>query len=196
MVSDVQKYCESCQTCKWSKLLNQKPHGLLNPLSIPSKPWEAIGINFVGPLPLLKNRDSEFDLITVVIDLLTAMVHLVPSHITYTAREVAKLVFAEVYKYHRLLKSIVSDQDVLFTSTFWTHLQKLIGVDQQMSSAFHPQSDGSTERGNQTVGQMLRSCIRSNQHNWVARLPSIEFAINSARSKSMGYSPFFLNTGR
>ena len=67
MVSDVQKYCESCQTCKWSKLLNQKPHGLLNPLSIPLKPWESIRIDFVGPLPLLKNTDSEFDSITVVI---------------------------------------------------------------------------------------------------------------------------------
>ena len=124
------------------------------------------------------------------------MVHLVLSCITYTAREVAELVFVEVYKYHGLPKSIVSNQDVLFTSTFWTHLQKLIGVDQRMSSAFHPQSDGSTERANRIVRQMLCSCIGSNQHNWVARLPSIEFTINSARSESTGYSPFFLNTGR
>ena len=148
IVSDVQKYCKPCQTCKQSKPPNQKPHGLLNPLSIPSKPWEEIGINFIGPLPLLKNKDDEFDLITVVIDLLMAMVHLVPNCITYTAREVAELVFVEVHKYHGLPKSIVSNRDVLFTSIFWTHLQKLIGVDQRMSSAFHPQSDGSTERVN------------------------------------------------
>ena len=130
MVSDVQKYCESCQTYKQSKLPNQKPHGLLNPLSILLKPWESIGINFIEPMPLLKNRNGEFDSITVVIDLLMSMVHLVLSHITYTTQEVAELVFAEVYKYHGLPKSIVSDWNVLFTSTFWTHLQKLISVDQ------------------------------------------------------------------
>ena len=108
----------------------------LNPLSILSKPWELIGINFIGPLPLLKNRDGEFDSITVVIDLLTVMVHLFPNQITYTAPEIVELVFVKVYKYHRLPKSIVSDQDALFTSTFWTHLQKLLGIDQRMSSAF------------------------------------------------------------
>ena len=78
-VSDVQKYCESCQMCKQSKPLNQKPYGLLNPLSIPSKPWKLIRINFIGLLPLSKNRDGEFDSITVVIDLLTVIVHLIPS---------------------------------------------------------------------------------------------------------------------
>jgi hypothetical protein len=145
MVKDVRKYCDSCQTCKWSKPTNQKPYGLLNPLSTPFKPWELIGIDFVGPLPLLKNRNGEFDSITVVIDLLTAMVHLVPSRITYNARKNAELVFAEVYKLHGLPKSIVSDRDVLFTSAFWTHLNRLIGMNQSMLSAYHPQSDGATE---------------------------------------------------
>ena len=83
MVKDTQCFCDSCQTCKQSKPPNQKPFGLLNPLSVPSRPWESIGVDFVGPLPVSKNRDGEFDSITVVIDLLTAMVHLVPSRITY-----------------------------------------------------------------------------------------------------------------
>ena len=163
MVEDVRKYCDSCQTCKQSKPTNQKPYGLLNPLSIPSKPWESIGIDFVGPLPLLKNQDGESNSITIIIDLLTVMVHLVPSRITYNARETTKLVFAEVYKLHGLPKLIISDQDMLFTSAFWTHLNKMIGMNQRMSSTYHPQSDGATECANRTIRQMLRSCISSTQ---------------------------------
>lgn len=117
MVQDVNKYCDSCMTCKRSKPSNQKPYGLLNPLSVPAQPWDAIGIDFIGPLPESKNHDASFDLITVVIDLLTAMVHLIPSRTNYTACQVAELVFAEVYKLHGMPKSIVSDRDPLFTST-------------------------------------------------------------------------------
>ena len=85
MVADIQSYCDSCITCKKSKPLNQKPYGLLNPLPVPGTPWEAIRIDFVGPLPESKNRDGIFNSITVVICLLMAMVHLVPSHIDYNA---------------------------------------------------------------------------------------------------------------
>ena len=196
LLPDVQKYCDTCMTCKRSKPTNQKPYGLLNPLPVPSSPWEAIGIDFVGPLPESKNRDGAFNAITTIIDLLTGMVHLVPSRTDYKAREVAELVFAEVYKHHGLPKAIISDRDVLFTSTFWTHLHKLIGMELRMSSAYHPESDGSTERANRTVSQMLRQCVGPNQRDWVSKLPAIEFAINMARSESTGYAPFFLNTGR
>jgi hypothetical protein len=124
------------------------------------------------------------------------MVHLVPSRITYNAREIAELVFAEVYKLHGLSKSIVSNRDMLFTSAFWTHLNRLIGMNQSMSSAYHPQLDGATERANRTIGQMLHSCISSTQQDWVSKLPAIEFAINVSRSETTGYAPFFLNSGR
>jgi len=196
MVHDVATFCTSCTTCQRSKPPNQKLYGLLNPLSVPSAPWNAIGVDFVGPLPESKDRDGLYDSITVIIDLLTAMIHLVPSRTTYTAKDIAELMFAEVYKLHGLPRTIVSDQDVLFTSLVWTHLNKLIGVKQCMSSAYHPETDGSTERANRTIGQMLRSCIGPTQKDWVTRLPAIEFAINLARSESTGYSPFFLNTGR
>ncbi|OBZ70684.1 Transposon Ty3-I Gag-Pol polyprotein [Grifola frondosa] len=196
MTKDVQTYCDSCKTCRRSKPPNQKPYGLLNPLPVPGSPWEAIGIDFVGPLPESKDRDSSYDSITTVIDLLTGMVHLIPSRTNYTAKQVAELVFSEVYKHHGMPRAIVSDRDVLFTSLFWAHLHKLIGVELRMSSAYHPESDGSTERANRTLTQMLRQCVGSTQKDWVAKLPTIEFAINIARSDSTGYAPFFLNTGR
>ncbi len=196
MVTDVKAFCETCHTCKTSKPSNQKPYGLLNPLATPSYPWESIGIDFVGPLPESRNRDGQFDSITVVICLLTAMVHLIPSRINYNASQLAELVFENIYKIHGLPQKIISDRDVLFTSTFWSRLHRLIGTKLRLSSAYHPQSDGSTERANRTVTQMLRQCIQSDQRDWVGQLPAIEFAINSARSESTGYAPFFLNFGR
>jgi len=196
MTSDVQAFCNSCMTCQKSKPPTQKPYGLLNPLSVPSKPWEAIGVDFVGPLPESKDRNGRYDSITVIIDLLTAMVHLVPSRTDYTAKNIAELMYHEVYRLDGLPRAIISDQDVLFTSLFWTHLNKLIGIRQKMSSAYHPETDGSTERANRTVGQMLRACIGPTQRDWVTKLPAIEFAINIARSESTGYAPFFLNTRR
>jgi hypothetical protein len=196
MVSDTKAYCETCITCKRSKPNNQKPYGLLNPLTIPSEPWESIGVDFVGPLPLSRNRDGEFDSITVVICLLTAMVEVIPSRTNYKAQDIAELMFESVYKHHGLPKTIISDRDVLFTSTFWGHLNALIGIKLKMSSAYHPQTDGATEHANRTITQMLRQCISPNQKDWVSKLPTIQFAINSARSESTGYAPFFLNNGR
>ena len=155
MSPDVQAFCNSCATCQKSKLPMQKPLGLLNPSTISSKPWDAIGVDFVGPLPESKDRNGKYDSITVTIDLLTAMVHLVPSRTDYTAKDIAELMFNEVYRLHGLPRAIISDRDVLFTSQFWTHLNKLIGIRQKMLSAYHPETDGSTERANRTIGQML-----------------------------------------
>ena len=196
MVTDTQTYCGTCITCKRSKPSNQKPYGLLNLLAIPTEPWESIGVDFVGPLPLSHNRDGEYDSITVVICLLTAMVELIPSHTSYKAKDIAELMFENVYKHHGLPKAIISDRDSLFTSTFWERLNELIGIKLKMSSAYHPETDGATERANRTITQMLRQCVDPKQKDWVSKLPAIQFAINSARSESTGYAPFFLNNGR
>lgn len=127
MISDIKAFCKTCIICKQSKPSNQKPYGLLNPLSIANYPWESIGVDFIGPLPESKNRDGTFDSITMIICLLTAMVHLIPSCINYTARQMAELMFEHIYKLHGIPKNIISDRDVLFTSIFWKHLHKLLG---------------------------------------------------------------------
>jgi hypothetical protein len=180
MHHDVHAFCDSCMICKQSKPSNQKPYGLLNLLPVPTQPWDVIGINFVGPIPMSKNQDGSFDSITVVIDLLTTMVHHLSSHTSYTAKEVAELVFEHIYKHHGVSKAIISDHDLLFTSLFWSHLHKLIGSQLKMLSAYHPETDGATERANRTIVQMLRQCISDKQKDWIAKLPAIEFAINSS----------------
>lgn len=196
LVSNVKSFCESCDTCKRNKPDNQRPFGLLNPLQVSSYPWETIGVDFVGPLPESSNRDGTFDSITVIIDSLTSMVHLVPSRTDYTAKQVAELMFESVYKHHGLPRKIVSDRDVLFTSTFWQHLNSLLGTKLKMSSAYHPETDGLTERANRNLVQMIRELVNEKQSDWVQKLSAIEFAINCSKSDTTGYSPFVLNQGQ
>ena len=124
------------------------------------------------------------------------MVEIIPSQANYKAQDIAELMFKNVYKHHGLPKTIISDRDVLFTSTFWKHLNMLIGVKLNMSSTYHPQTDGATERANRMITQMLRQCINPNQKDWVSKLPTIVFVVNLARSESTSYAPFFLNNGR
>jgi hypothetical protein len=135
MVEDVRSFCDSCTLCAASKVRNHEPYGLLNSLQVPSRPWQTIGIDFVGPLPESKNRLGAFDMITVIIDHFTGMVILVPSKRTYRAKQIAELIFENVYSKHGLPRAIVSDRDSLFTSIFWEQLHKLIGTELRMSSA-------------------------------------------------------------
>jgi transposase InsO family protein len=106
------------------------------------------------------------------------MVHLIPSQQDYNAQQVADLMFEQIYKLHGVPKNIISDRDSLFTSVFWKHLHQLVGTKLRMSSAYHPQSDGATERANKTLTQMLCQCMDARQKDWVYKLLAIEFAIN------------------
>lgn len=196
MNRDVQEFCRTCTICKASKPNNYPPYGLLQTLEVPTRPWEMIGIDFVGPLPESENLNGKFDMLLVIIDHLTSMVHLAPTKQTYRAKDIAEVLFDRVYKHHGMPAHIVSDRDSLFTSTFWKTLHELTGIELRMSSSFHPQTDGATECANRTVTQMLRQCVEPHQRDWVTKLPAIEFAMNSATSSTTGYAPFFLNYGR
>ena len=102
-------------------------------------------------------------MICTVICLLTGIVHIIPSKQMYRAREIAEIVFENIYKLHKLLNYIVSDQDSLFTSTFWKRLHNLISIKLKLSSVYHSQTNGSTKRMNRTITQMLRQCISPKQ---------------------------------
>ena len=148
MVQDITDYCKACPTCATSKAPTEKPRGLLKTMPVPTRPWQYIGIDFVGPLPESTNRNGAYDMICVIIDLLTAMVHLVPTRQNYKATDMAEVIFDTVYKLHGLPERMISDRDSLFTSHFWKKLHALINVQLRLSSAFHPQTDGATERAN------------------------------------------------
>ena len=140
-------FCMSCGACAASKDTNSKPRGLLHNLPIPDRPWQSTGMDFLGSLP----KSNNFNYLLVIIDQLTSQVHLVLTMTTVTAKDVAWIVLKEVVRLHGIPESIVSDRDAQFTSIFWRELQKLMGTKLLMSTAFHPQTDGATERANRSM---------------------------------------------
>jgi len=149
-------------------------------------------MDFVGPLP---KTPRGFDSITVFVDKLTKQVHFVPCQTTDTASQVARIFFDHVFRLHGMPTTIVSDRDAKFTSRFWKELSRLMDVHLAMSTAFHPQTDGQTERANRTLITMLRNFVDQRQSNWDLLLSAAEFATNNATNSSTGASPFFLNSG-
>ena len=191
MVKDTRTFCQTCGKCQRAKNPNQKPTGKLHPLPIPSKPWDSIGMDFIGPFPEVNG----FNYLWVIICRLTSMVHLIPTHTTITAKELSWKYLREIVRLHGLPSSIVSDRDSKFTSKWWRELHRLIGTKLTMSTSFHPQTDGQTERANRNIGQILRTAVRPDQKDWIEKIDMVEFAINSSVSKSTGYAPFELNNG-
>ena len=96
MAQDIMDYCKSCQICATSKSLTEKPHRLLKTMPVPTHPWQYIGIDFMGPLPKSTNWNGAFDMICVIIDLLTVMVHLIPTQQNYKAADMAEVIFNTV----------------------------------------------------------------------------------------------------
>ena len=186
MTEDVHKFCESCGQCQMTKTSNQRPAGLLHSLPIPRKPWSSIAMDFAGPFP----RVGEFDYLWVVLCRLSSMVHLIPVTTTLTATKAADHFMSEVVRLHGLPDSIVSDRDTKFTSKFWTELHRLLGTRLKMSTAFHPQTDGASERMIRKVSQILRSVVKPDQTDWVSKLPMVEFACNASKNASTGLAPF------
>ena len=135
-------------------------------------------------------------MICTVICLLTSIVHIIPLKQTYRVREIVEIVFENIYKLYRLLNYIVSNQDSLFTSTFWKRLHNLISIKLKLSSTYYSQTNGSTKRMNRTITQMLRQCISPKQKDWIYKLLMIEYTINTAQLETTGYTSFFLNYGQ
>jgi hypothetical protein len=145
----------------------------------------------MGPLP----KSNDCDYLMVVIDRLTSQVHLVPTTPTVTAKGIAWLFLKEIVRLHGVPDSIVSNRDSKFTSIFWHELQQLMGTKLLMVIAFHPQTDGATERANRSIGQVLRSVIRDDQKDWAGKCPMVELVLNSNISATTGFAPFELNHG-
>ncbi|CAG8622037.1 7437_t:CDS:2 [Paraglomus occultum] len=136
------------------------------------------------------------DAIVVFVDRLTKRAYFQPTHTTVTAPEVAKLFFSTIFKNHRLPKVIISDRDAKFTSNFWKLLFNHIGTKLAMFTAFHPQTDGQTERMNHTLEEMLRAYSIYKQNTWDEYLPAVKFAYNNSKQASTGFTPFELDCGQ
>ena len=190
---DVAACVAQCHDCQVNKPKNHKPHGQLQPIQIPERPWSSISVDFVTALPSM--GDQRYDSITVFVDRLTKMVHYVPCKETMSARDFADIFLANVFRLHGLPQHIVSDRDPKFTSAFWKEVTETLGMKRGLSTAFHPQTDGQTERMNRTMEEMLRHFITPMQGDWVKVLPLLEFAYNNAEHAAIQTTPFRLYTG-
>src|SRR3954468_687818 len=184
---------KSCDLCQCIKASQQVPGGLLQPLAIPTQPWEQVSMDFIIQLPKTK---AGFDAIVVFVDTFSKMTHFVPTKTTASAPDTTQLFFNNVFRLHGLPKSIISDHDAKFTSKFWKTLFQTLGTKLAMSTAFHPQTDGQTERANQTLEDMLRAFTSYRQDDWDLQLTAAEFAYNNAPNASTSMSPFKINAGR
>ena len=137
--------------------------GKLHPLPLATRPWESIGVDFVGPFPEVDG----FNYLWVIICRMSSMVHLVLVNTTTTASQLSVIYICEVVRLHGLLSLIVSDRDPKFMSKWWRELHRLLGTKLLMSTSFHPQADGATEWANRSIGQMFRSLIKPDQKDWV-----------------------------
>ena len=163
----------------------------MQPLPIPEGPWKSISLDFITDLPSSKG----FDAILTVVDRYTKMAHFLPCTKTISSQETANLILREIFRLHGLPDDIVSDRGPQFISMFWKYLLKNLGISLKLSTSYHPQTDGQTERTNQTLEQYLRCFINYQQDDWVDFLHLAEFSYNNSVHSSTGYSPFFANTG-
>lgn len=189
--ADTQQYIRSCDACQTSKPSGQPPFGLQQPLPVPTRPWESVSMDLITQLP---HSTDGFDAIVVFVDRLTKMVHFVPSHSNVSSVQIARLFFDNVFRLHGLPTNIVSDRDGRFLSDFWQSLFGLCGTKLAMSTSYHPQTDGQTERANRTLEESVRSYIMFDSSDWNQHLTAVEFAYNSAVQDSTKFAPFALNS--
>jgi transposase InsO family protein len=191
MRKDVDRYVANCHTCQRNRTPRHKPYGCLKPLPVPHKPWQDISMDFVTGLPW----SDGFDAIYVVVDRLTKMRHFVPCRQTTSAQDLADLFLQGIFRLHGLPKSIVSDRGPQFVAAFWKRMCERLGIERKLSTAYHPETDGQTERVNAVMEQYLRSYVNYQQDDWNQWLALAEFATNNHVSEITNVSPFFANYG-
>ena len=187
MKADIAEYVSKCLTCSRVKAEYQKPSGLLVQPEIPVRKWERITMDFITKLP---RTSTGYDTIWVIVDRLTKSAHFLPIKETDEMNTLAQLYLKEIVSRHGVPISIISDRDSRFTSNFWKSLQKALGTKLDMSTAYHPQTDGQSERTIQTLEDMLRACVIDFGKGWDKHLPLVEFSYNNSYHTSIKAAPF------
>jgi transposase InsO family protein len=191
MNKQIKSWVQSCQICQQAKPERIKYPGLLKPLPVPRRPWKHIALDFIEGLP----QSGRYNCLLVVVDRFSKYGHFIPLSHPYTAATVASLFACHIYKLHSLPESIVSDRDPVFASHFWQELFKEIGTELKMSTAYHPATDGQTERVNQCVETYLRCFVHSCPKRWSQWIHLAEYWYNTSHHSSLNSSPFVVLYG-
>jgi len=188
----MKRYIEGYDACQRNKNRIEQLAGKLMPNSIPEKPWMHILADFIMKLPLAQGYNS----ILVVVDRLTKMVHFIPTTEKTSAEGLARLFRDNVWKLYGLPESIISDRGPQFAAGLMWELNEMLGIKSKLSMAFHPQTDGQTERVNQELEQYLSMFIDHRQEQWPEWLGTAEFTYNNKAHSSTKTSPFKANYGQ
>jgi len=185
----VQKYVAGCEVCNRNRAPRHALYWANMPLPPPYNPWEGITMDFVTDLP--EPTKSGYAGILVIVDRLTKQSIYLPCRKNIDSPELAHMFFEHVICKHHVSNNIVTDRGMQFTSRFWTRVCSHMSIEHRLSTAFHPQTDGQTERQNQTMEQYLRAFSNYVQDNWVELLPLAEFAYNNSVHASTRMTPFW-----
>uniref|UniRef100_A0A0A9BCD2 Integrase catalytic domain-containing protein n=1 Tax=Arundo donax TaxID=35708 RepID=A0A0A9BCD2_ARUDO len=186
MKTHIKEFVQSCEVCQQAKLERVRYPGLLQPLPVPSQAWQVVSMDFIEGLP----RSASFNCILVVVDKLSKYAHFLALSHPFTAQKVALLYMNNVYKLRGMPQSIISDRDKIFTCLFWQELFKLNGTHLKMSSDYHPQTDGQTERVNQCLKTYLHFFVHACPSKWSEWLALVEFWYNTCFHSALNKSPF------
>ncbi|GJX73831.1 reverse transcriptase domain-containing protein [Tanacetum coccineum] len=193
MKKEIAIYVSKCLTCAKVKAEHQRPSGLLQQPEIPEWKWEKIAMDFITKLP---RSSSGHDAIWVIVDRLTKSAHFLAIREDYSMEKLARLYIDEIVARHGVPTSIISDRDGRFTSRFWQTMQKALGTHLDMSTAYHPQTDGQSEHTIQMLEDMLRACVIDFGGSWNIHLPLAEFSYNNSYHSSIRCAPFEALYGR
>nr|AAV43999.1 putative polyprotein [Oryza sativa Japonica Group] len=193
MKREIAEFVALCDVCQRVKAEHQRPAGLLQPLQVPEWKWDEIGMDFITGLP---KTQGGYDSIWVVVDRLTKVARFILVKTTYGGNKLAELYFARIVSLHGVPKKIVSDRGSQFTSHIWKKLQEELGTRLNFSTAYHPQTDGQTERLNQILEDMLRACVLDFGKTWDKSLPYAEFSYNNSYQASIQMAPYEALYGR
>ena len=150
-------------------------------------------MDFVTHLP---RTPQGYDAVWVIVDRLTKSAHFLAVRMTFTLERFCRLYIREIVRLHGVPVSIVSDRDPRFTSYFWKSFQKAISTRLTMSTTFHPQTDGQSERTIQVLEDMLRACVLDRKGSWEEHFPLVEFAYNNYYQASIQMAPYEALYGR
>lgn len=194
MNQDVRRFVRNCDVCGRTTIWRDKKKGLLKPLPVPSRIWQEISMDFITDLPPCEEDGST--IILVVTDRLgkgTILLRVPPDR--FDAESIAFLFIERYVPFHWLPRGIVSDRGTQFVNALWARVCQLLQIDRRLSTAYHPETDGSTERRNQEIETYLRAFIAYNQADWNRWLPIAQIALDNKPASSTGISPFFLSHG-
>jgi hypothetical protein len=195
MAEDVSQYCRDCLPCRKSTPARHRPYGPLAPLPPPTYPWEEVTMDFITELPPSKINGVVYDAILVVVCRLTKMAHYIPARGDWDGVDLAQAWIREIIRLHGIPKRVISDRGPLMKAKYWDTFQHYLSARRVLSSAFHPQTDGQTERQNQTLEQYLRCYCSLEQDDWALWIAIGEFAYNDSVHATTKTTPFLANHG-